>query len=93
MSRLLTAAALVVASLFALAPGAGAASEVAPSALADALLIQSDVTHAPYLRLEGIVANQSVYDLQNVRLRVDVLDPEGRRIADSSFDLLARRRG
>ena len=84
MSRLLAAAALVVASLLALAPGVGAASEVAPPTLADALLIQSDVTHAPYLRLEGFVTNQSVYDVHNVRLHVEVLDTEGRRIAEAS---------
>lgn len=30
------------------------------------------------------MTNQSVYDLQNVRLHVDVLDPEGRRIAEAS---------
>lgn len=56
----------------------------APPAAFVALLIPSDVTHSPYLRLKGFVTNQSAYDLQDVRLHVDMLDTEGRRITGAS---------
>lgn len=84
MSRILTIAVMVFGALSAPPAVAGDAAVATASVVADALLIQSDVTRAPYLRLEGFVTNQSVYDLQNVRLHVDVLDPEGRLIAEAS---------
>src|SRR5207244_12110539 len=50
--------------------------------LPDALEIESTVTTVPYPRVEGYVKNRSLYNLQNVRLHVAVLDDGGRPSAE-----------
>ena len=62
---------------------AWAAQESAPVPV-EAFAIDSAIAEAPYLRLEGFVTNQSLYDVQDVRLHVDVLDADGRPIGETS---------
>src|SRR5436190_18819830 len=52
--------------------------------LPDALEIESTVTTVPYPRIEGYVKNRSLYNLQNVRLHVAVLDDGGTPVGEAA---------
>ena len=52
--------------------------------LPDALEIESTVTTVPYPRVEGYVKNRSLYNLQNVRLHVAVLDDGGKTVGEAA---------
>src|SRR5947209_20182547 len=52
--------------------------------LPDALEIESTVTTVPYPRIEGYVKNRSLYNLQNVRLHVAVLDDGGNPVGEAA---------
>jgi len=52
--------------------------------LPDALEIESTATTVPYPRVEGHVKNHSLYDLQNVRLHVAVLDDGGKTVGEAA---------
>jgi hypothetical protein len=74
---------LVATLALALGAVAFAPAQEPRTTLPDALEVESTVTTVPYPRVEGHVKNHSLYNLQNVRLHVAVLDDGGKTVGEA----------
>src|SRR5438132_8316438 len=75
---------LVATLTLALGAAALALAQEPRTTLPAALAIQSTVTTVPYPRIEGYVKNRALYNRQNVRLHVAVIDDGGTPVGEAA---------